>query len=157
VAIPPLFRGLKTRFGNRSIPEAILVTVFLLMLILVPIILLGGSLMDAVMWVRDSMASGKSIIPPPQESVKEWPVIDNVLKPFLLGRGAPVPMLVVFLGAIGGFIGFGIIGLFLGAVIPALGYDLFLVWLNGKSCPYGGDPGPGILRSWSGSRMTVPA
>ena len=57
-------------------------------------------------------------------------VIDNVLKPILLGRGAPVPMLVIFLGAIGGFISFGIIGLFVGAVVLSLGYNLFLVWLN---------------------------
>jgi predicted PurR-regulated permease PerM len=57
-------------------------------------------------------------------------VVDNVLKPILLGRNAPVPMLVVFLGAIGGFISFGTIGLFVGAIVLSLGYDLFLVWLK---------------------------
>jgi predicted PurR-regulated permease PerM len=55
--------------------------------------------------------------------------IDNVLKPILLGRGASVPMPVIFIGAIGGFITAGIIGLFVGAVILALGYELFLAWL----------------------------
>ena len=63
-----------------------------------------------------------------------WLVItlisDNILKPLLLGRGAPAPMLVVFLGAIGGFINSGILGLFLGAVILTLGYKLFMVWLE---------------------------
>ena len=63
-----------------------------------------------------------------------WLVItlisDNILKPLLLGRGAPAPMLVVFLGAIGGFITSGILGLFLGAVILTLGYKLFMVWLE---------------------------
>jgi len=63
-----------------------------------------------------------------------WLVItlisDNILKPLLLGRGAPAPMLVVFLGAIGGFIASGILGLFLGAVILTLGYKLFMVWLE---------------------------
>jgi predicted PurR-regulated permease PerM len=58
--------------------------------------------------------------------------IDNVLKPILLGRNAPVPMLVVFLGAIGGFISMGTIGLFIGAVVLSLGYDLFLVWLKNE-------------------------
>ncbi|MCX6268121.1 MAG: AI-2E family transporter [Bacteroidetes bacterium] len=58
-------------------------------------------------------------------------VIDNVLKPLLLGRGAPVPMLVIFLGAIGGFISFGIIGLFVGAVVLSLGYNLAILWLKG--------------------------
>jgi len=57
-------------------------------------------------------------------------ISDNVLKPILLGKGAPVPMLVVFLGAIGGFILSGFIGLFTGAVVLSLGYKLFEVWLN---------------------------
>jgi predicted PurR-regulated permease PerM len=56
-------------------------------------------------------------------------VIDNILKPFLLGRGASVPMAVIFLGAIGGFLLSGIVGLFLGAVALVLGYELFILWL----------------------------
>jgi predicted PurR-regulated permease PerM len=56
--------------------------------------------------------------------------IDNILKPMLLGRGVDVPMLVIFVGAIGGFLSSGIIGLFLGAVVLALGYKLLLVWLQ---------------------------
>jgi len=55
---------------------------------------------------------------------------DAVLKPMLLGRGVDVPMLVILLGAIGGMISSGIIGLFFGAVILALGYKLFMFWLN---------------------------
>jgi predicted PurR-regulated permease PerM len=60
-------------------------------------------------------------------------VSDNILKPILLGRGAPVPMLVVFLGAIGGFIATGFLGLFLGAVILSLGYKLYESWMNDGS------------------------
>ncbi|MEY6432052.1 AI-2E family transporter [Thioalkalicoccus limnaeus] len=56
--------------------------------------------------------------------------IDNVLKPMLLGRGVGVPMAVIFVGAIGGFITSGIIGLFVGAVVLVLGYKLFLAWLH---------------------------
>ncbi len=55
---------------------------------------------------------------------------DNVLKPILLGKGAPVPMLVIFLGVIGGFMLFGFIGLFSGAIILSVGYKLFLAWLH---------------------------
>jgi predicted PurR-regulated permease PerM len=55
---------------------------------------------------------------------------DNVLKPWLLGKGAPVPMLVVFLGSVGGFILSGFMGLFTGAVILSLGYKLFYMWLT---------------------------
>jgi predicted PurR-regulated permease PerM len=55
---------------------------------------------------------------------------DNVLKPILLGKGAPVPMLVIFIGVIGGFIFSGFIGLFTGAIIMSLGYKLFINWLD---------------------------
>ena len=51
-------------------------------------------------------------------------------KPLLFGRGVKVPMLVIFLGAIGGMISMGIVGLFLGAVVLALGYELFMAWLE---------------------------
>ena len=56
-------------------------------------------------------------------------VLDNILKPILLGRGVDVPMIVIFLGAIGGMLLSGIIGLFIGAIILALGYKLFQAWL----------------------------
>lgn len=55
---------------------------------------------------------------------------DSFLKPLLMGRGVDVPMLVVFIGAIGGFLYNGIIGLFIGAIILSLGYKIFEVWLN---------------------------
>jgi predicted PurR-regulated permease PerM len=57
-------------------------------------------------------------------------VMDNVLKPLLLGRGVTVPMTVVFLGAIGGFVAMGIIGMFVGAIVLSVGYKLFLAWLE---------------------------
>lgn len=55
---------------------------------------------------------------------------DNILKPILLGKGAQVPMLVIFLGVVGGFILSGFIGLFTGAIILSIGYKLFLVWMH---------------------------
>ena len=56
--------------------------------------------------------------------------IDNILKPMLLGRGLDVPMFVIFMGAIGGMIMSGIIGLFVGAILLTLGYKVFLAWLD---------------------------
>jgi len=56
--------------------------------------------------------------------------MDNVLKPLLLGRGVAVPMAVVFLGVLGGFVAMGTIGLFIGAIILSIGYKLFLAWLE---------------------------
>jgi predicted PurR-regulated permease PerM len=57
-------------------------------------------------------------------------ITDNILKPILLGKGAPAPMLVVFLGAIGGFMFSGFIGLFTGAIILTLGFKLVIGWIN---------------------------
>lgn len=57
-------------------------------------------------------------------------LLDNVLKPIMLGKSAPVPMLVVFLGAIGGFIFTGFTGLFTGAIVLSLAYKLFEKWLH---------------------------
>jgi predicted PurR-regulated permease PerM len=56
--------------------------------------------------------------------------IDNILKPILLGQGAAVPMPVIFIGSIGGFIASGLVGLFTGAVIFSVAYKLFLFWLE---------------------------
>ncbi|KAF0815149.1 hypothetical protein IGB42_00226 [Andreprevotia sp. IGB-42] len=55
---------------------------------------------------------------------------DNVLKPLLLGRGVDVPMPVILLGALGGMISGGIIGLFIGPVALAVGYQLFWQWVE---------------------------
>ena len=55
---------------------------------------------------------------------------DNILKPMVMGKGAPVPMLVIFIGAIGGFMLSGIIGLFTGAIVLSLGYNLATKWMN---------------------------
>jgi len=55
---------------------------------------------------------------------------DNVLKPMLLGRGVDAPMPVILLGALGGMVTGGIIGLFIGAVLLAVGYELFMEWVG---------------------------
>jgi predicted PurR-regulated permease PerM len=57
-------------------------------------------------------------------------LLDNVLKPILLGRGVAVPIVVVFLGAIGGFVTMGIVGLFIGAIVLSVAYKLFLAWIH---------------------------
>ncbi|WP_106305540.1 AI-2E family transporter [Paraburkholderia sp. BL18I3N2] len=55
---------------------------------------------------------------------------DNVLKPLLLGRGVAVPMPVVLIGALGGMVTGGVIGLFIGPVMLAVGYQLFWRWVK---------------------------
>jgi predicted PurR-regulated permease PerM len=55
---------------------------------------------------------------------------DNILKPILMGRGVDIPMPVILIGAIGGMIASGIIGLFAGAVVLSIWYKLFVLWLE---------------------------
>jgi predicted PurR-regulated permease PerM len=59
--------------------------------------------------------------------------IDNVLKPFLFGKDVETPALVLLIGSIGGMLTSGVVGLFTGAVILALGYELLRAWLYGAT------------------------
>jgi predicted PurR-regulated permease PerM len=56
-------------------------------------------------------------------------MLDNVLKPLLLGRGVDAPMVVILLGALGGLATHGILGMFIGATLLALGYQIFMWWV----------------------------
>ena len=56
-------------------------------------------------------------------------LVDNVLKPLLLGRGVDAPMPVVLLGALGGLATSGILGMFIGATLLTLGYQIFMWWV----------------------------
>jgi predicted PurR-regulated permease PerM len=58
---------------------------------------------------------------------------DNVLKPLMLGRGVDAPMPVILLGALGGMASGGILGMFVGATILALGYQIFMRWVAGDA------------------------
>jgi predicted PurR-regulated permease PerM len=53
-----------------------------------------------------------------------------VLKPLLLGRGVNVPMPVILFGALGGMASAGILGMFVGATLLAMGYQIFMNWVD---------------------------
>ena len=55
---------------------------------------------------------------------------DNALKPLMLGRGLEVPMPVILIGVIGGLLADGMLGLFVGPVVLAVGYVLFMEWVQ---------------------------
>ena len=55
-------------------------------------------------------------------------MLDNVVKPLLISRGGSTPMILVMLGVLGGALAFGVIGMFLGPTLVALGYSLFEQW-----------------------------
>jgi len=87
-------------------------------LFLIPLIIYLFAFMDplpAVLWTLYFLVMG---------------LLDNILKPLIMGKGSDVPMLVIFLGAIGGFMAFGFIGLFLGSIILSLAYKLYVTWIS---------------------------
>lgn len=87
-------------------------------LVIVPVIIYAWSTMDT---------AGAAIL-----TVYLVPVmlLDNVLKPIVMGRGLPVPMLVIFIGVIGGTVAHGLIGLFVGPIVLSLGYELGRAWIQ---------------------------
>ena len=55
---------------------------------------------------------------------------DNIIKPWLISREARLPILLVFLGVLGGVIAFGFIGIFLGPTLLAVGFTLLQQWIS---------------------------
>jgi len=86
-------------------------------LVIIPVIIFAWSTMDTV---------GAAVLTAYMVPVM---VMDNFLKPMVMGRGLSVPMLVIFIGVIGGTLTHGLVGLFVGPVILALGYELGRTWL----------------------------
>ena len=98
---------------------------FLLGIVQVPVLLVT---LPAIAWAFSAMDTTSAII------FTVWSVVaglsDAVLKPLLIGHGLEVPMPVILLGVIGGVMAYGLVGLFIGAVILAVGYVLFYEWLG---------------------------
>jgi len=82
----------------------------------------------AVIWLFWIDATGRGTM------LLIWSVVvgllDNVLRPILIRRGADLPMLLIFAGVIGGLFAFGIVGLFVGPVMLAVTYTLLREWVN---------------------------
>jgi predicted PurR-regulated permease PerM len=57
-------------------------------------------------------------------------ILDNVIKPLLIGRSADVPLWIIFIGVIGGILTIGLVGIFIGPIIMAAGYTIITTWLS---------------------------
>ena len=94
--------------------------------------------MPSVAWLYWQGATGTAT------ALLLWSVVvvtlDNILRPFLMTKGADLPMLLMFAGVIGGLLAFGLIGLFVGPVVLAVSYTLVAAWL-------GEDAGPAARRA----------
>ncbi len=100
-----------------------LMVLFLAVIQLPPLLVLG----PIIVYVFSTSATTPAVI------FMIWSIVvsvsDSFLKPLFLGRGMDVPMFVILLGAIGGMMMSGLIGLFVGSVVLSLGYKVFQAWL----------------------------
>ena len=109
-----------------GIPYATVLTAIILVLCIAqlgPILVLAPAV-ACLYWTGDA-AWGTALL--------VWTVLvgalDNVLRPVLIKRGADLPLLLIFAGVIGGLIGFGVLGLFVGPVVLAVTYRLLESWI----------------------------
>lgn len=88
----------------------------------------GLVLIPAVIWAFYSLGTGWGVF------LLLWSLVamtmDNFLKPVLIKSGAPIPLLVVFAGVLGGLMTLGLVGIFVGPVVLAVARTLFLAWLE---------------------------
>jgi predicted PurR-regulated permease PerM len=82
----------------------------------------------AYMWTGDHYGTGAAVIY--TILLLAAGMADNILKPLMLGRGIEAPMPVILLGALGGMASGGVLGMFVGATVLALGYQIFMKWVE---------------------------
>jgi predicted PurR-regulated permease PerM len=113
-------------FAIAGVPAAVLLGVATFFMSVVPVgppLIWGG----AALWLFTQGQAGWAIF------VLVWgfflvSTVDNVIKPLIISRGSSLPFAIVFLGVLGGVLAFGVIGLFLGPTLLAVGYRLAMEW-----------------------------
>jgi len=88
----------------------------------------GLVLVPAVIWMFVSGDTGPAVVLLVVSLVAM--TVDNVIRPVLIRRGADLPLLLILAGVIGGLIAFGLVGIFLGPTILAVGYTLLRAWID---------------------------
>ena len=88
-------------------------------------------LLPLLIWAWIALATGPALV----LTLLLVPImlLDNVLKPILMGRGLRTPTLVILIGVIGGTITHGLIGLFLGPVVLSVLYELLVAWVRQRA------------------------
>lgn len=114
-----------------GVPQASLITFAVLIFAIIQI---GPSiiLIPVIIWSWTGMETTSALL----FTIYMVPVnlLDNFLRPIVMGRGLKTPMVVILIGVIGGTLAYGIVGLFLGPVVLAVIWELFITWI-GESPP----------------------
>jgi predicted PurR-regulated permease PerM len=115
-----------------GVPAVALLTALMFLLALAQIGVIPV-LLPAVFWLYWSGQIGWAI------GLLIWTVVvstmDNVMRPWLIKKGADLPFLLIFVGVVGGLIAFGLIGIFVGPVVLAVTYTLFDAWTSEEPQP----------------------
>jgi len=110
-----------------GIPQASLITFAVLIL---GIIQIGPTIVivPVIIWSWMTMETGSALL----FTVYMVPVnlLDNLLRPLVMGRGLKTPILVILIGVIGGTLAYGITGLFLGPIVLAVIWELMVAWIQ---------------------------
>ena len=110
-----------------GVPQASLITFAVLIFAIVQI---GPSiiLVPVIIWSWTVMETTSALL----FTMYMVPVnlLDNFLRPVVMGRGLKTPMLVILIGVIGGTLAYGFIGLFLGPIVLAVMWELFVAWIS---------------------------
>jgi predicted PurR-regulated permease PerM len=100
----------------------------------------GLILIPAAVWGFYSLGTGWGVF------LVIWSVVavsmDNFIKPILIKMGAPIPVLLVFAGVLGGLMSLGLVGIFVGPVVLAVAQSLFNAWLKWDGAPPAEAPAP---------------
>jgi predicted PurR-regulated permease PerM len=112
-----------------GVPFASLLTALMFMFCLAqlgPLLVLA----PATIWVFSTEGTGWGLF------ILIWTIVvgtlDNFLRPWLIKMGADLPLLLIFAGVIGGLIGFGLVGIFVGPVVLAVAYTLLDSWISDR-------------------------
>ena len=130
-------QGIMTTFGLwiSGVPRPVLLGVIAGVISIMPV---GAPLVwiPATLWLFSQGATGWAIFLA-LYGVFGISSADNVIRPWLISRGADLPLLLTLLGALGGVFAFGFLGLFLGPVLLAVGFTLLKDWASDEAAPSG--------------------
>jgi predicted PurR-regulated permease PerM len=127
--IQALLLGIGFIVGGVPAAGILALLVLLFGILQLPVVLISLPVIAYIWWAGDGSTVMNAIV---TVYLVVAGLADNILKPMLLGRGVDVPMPVVLIGALGGMVMSGIVGLFVGAVVLAVGYEVFMAWVDGS-------------------------
>ncbi|MEN9808340.1 MAG: hypothetical protein RL756_2860 [Pseudomonadota bacterium] len=139
--IQALLLGVGFLMAGIPVAGLLALIVMLIGILQLPAVIVSLPVIGYVWWLGDGSTSSNAML---TVYLIVAGMADNVLKPLLLGRGVESPMIVVLIGALGGLVWYGLIGLFVGAVLLAVGYQLFMEWVDGPNVVPEAETGSGV-------------